>query len=127
MPVKESGVKIQNIKLQKIVIMPFVEIKDQASKEVVKGYIGKTIHTGTMTLMYWTVKKGAIMPIHSHIHEQISHVLEGKFELTVDDETKVLEPGIVAVIPPQVKHGGKALTACLLLDVFHPEREDYKF
>jgi quercetin dioxygenase-like cupin family protein len=67
------------------------------------------------------------MPIHSHIHEQVAHVLKGRFELTVGDETKVLEPGIVAVIPPNLPHGGKAITDCELLDVFHPEREDYKF
>ena len=108
-------------------IMPFLSVKEQPSKEVVKGYTGRTIHTGTMTFMYWTVKEGAVMPIHSHLHEQVSHVLEGKFELSLNGNTRVLEPGIVAVIPPHVEHGGKALTNCLLLDVFHPERDDYKF
>jgi quercetin dioxygenase-like cupin family protein len=107
--------------------MPFVEVPALSSKEIVPGYTARTIHTGTMTLVYWTVAEGAAMPEHSHLQEQIAHVLQGRFELTVDGETRVLEPGTVAVIPPHLKHGGRAITACELLDVFHPEREDYKF
>lgn len=107
--------------------MAFIELDHFNSKEVIKGYHAKVIHTGTMTFMYWTVEEGAAMPIHTHMHEQVAHVLSGQFELTVDGETRLLEPGIVAVIPSHVPHGGRAITACNLLDVFHPEREDYKF
>jgi quercetin dioxygenase-like cupin family protein len=107
--------------------MAFIEITTLSSREVIKGYIGRAIHTGTTTLMYWTVEAGADMPIHSHIHEQVAHVLKGKFELIVNGEPRILEPGIVAVIPPNIPHGGHAITDCELLDVFTPEREDYKF
>jgi len=54
-------------------------------------------------------------------------VLEGRFELEVNGEVRILEPGIVAAIPPHVPHGGRAITACRLLDVFLPERENYKW
>jgi quercetin dioxygenase-like cupin family protein len=107
--------------------MPFFDIATLNEKEVIAGYRGKTINTGTMTFMYWTVEEGAVMPEHSHLHEQVAHVLKGKFELTVDGQTEMLEPGRVAVILPHVKHGGRAITTCELLDVFNPEREDYKF
>ena len=107
--------------------MPFVELETLTAKEVIPGYTARAVHTGTMTFIYWTVEEGAAMPIHSHLHEQVAHVISGQFELTVDGETQVLEPGKVAVIPPLVPHGGKAITACTLLDVFLPERDDYKF
>ena len=107
--------------------MPFIEIKDLMSKEVVKGYTGRSLHTGTMSFMYWSVIAGAEIPIHKHHHQQVAHVLKGKFELTVDGETRILEPGIVAMIPSNVPHGGRAISDCELLDVFQPEREDYKF
>lgn len=107
--------------------MPFFDVLELNEKQVISGYKGRAIHTGTMTFMYWTVDAGAVMPEHSHLHEQVAHVLKGNFELTVDGQTALLEPGKVAVISPHVRHGGKAITACELLDVFYPEREDYKF
>ena len=107
--------------------MSFIELNTLNEKEVIPGYKSRGIHTGTMSFVYWTVEAGAVMPEHSHIHEQVANVLKGKFELTLDGETKLLEPGIVAVIPSNVKHGGRAITRCELLDVFLPEREDYKF
>lgn len=110
-----------------IFFMPFIDVKTLTEKEQIRGFHGRAIHTGTMSFVYWQVEAGASIPIHSHPHEQVAHVQKGEFELTVNGETKVLEPGIVAVIPPHVPHGGKAVTDCELLDVFLPERDDYKW
>jgi quercetin dioxygenase-like cupin family protein len=107
--------------------MPFIDVKDLPVYEIVPGYQARIIHSGNLTLVYWSVEEGAEIAMHHHLHEQVAHVLTGSFSLTIGNETKVLEPGRVAVIPPHAKHGGKALTACELLDVFYPEREDYKF
>ena len=107
--------------------MNFISKADLPAREVIKGYQARTIHTGNLTLVYWSVEAGAAMPLHSHLHEQVSHVLSGIFELTVGDETRLLDPGIVAAIPPHIPHGGRAVTDCELLDVFYPEREDYRF
>ena len=104
-----------------------IEIRTLPEKEIVKGFVAKFIHTDTLTMGYWDVEEGAVLPMHAHFHEQITTVIEGKFELTVGDETRVYENGLVAVIPPNVVHGGKALTACKLFDIFSPVREDYKF
>jgi len=53
-------------------------------------------------------------------------VISGRFEFTVGPETRILEPGMAAVIPGNTLHAGRALTACRVLDVFSPVREDYR-
>ncbi len=62
---------------------------------------------------------------HAHPHEQVTQLLEGTFELTVDGVTTLLEPDTMIVIPPNAVHTGRALTPCRILDVFWPIREDY--
>ncbi len=70
-----------------------------------------------------------IVPRHfeSQIHEQITHVLKGQLELTIDGIMNIFEEGKVAVIASNVKHSARALTDCKVMDVFSPAREDYKF
>ena len=99
---------------------------DIKTVEVAPGFFSKLIHTETNTINFLEVKKGASIPRHRHVHEQLSFAIEGKFEMTVDGVPKVLEPGVFAVIPSNVWHGGIAITDCKLIDFFSPVREDYR-
>ena len=91
-----------------------------------EGFAGRFATGRTMTSVTWTVTAGAILPEHAHPHEQVAHVLEGEFELTIGNETERLGPGTVAFIPSDVPHSGRALTECRIIDVFHPVRDDYR-
>lgn len=90
------------------------------------GYHAKMIHGEKLSIAYWNVEKGAQVPEHSHEHEQVMQVLEGEFEFKVDGVTKIYTPNDLVVIPSFAVHSGKALTACKLMDVFSPVREEYK-
>ena len=103
-----------------------IDLSTLHEKEVIKGFQGRFVHTPAMTLGYWNISSGAILPAHSHIHEQVTQVEEGEFELTVDGITNVYTKGMVAVIAPNIVHSGRALTDCKVFDIFHPVREDYK-
>lgn len=107
--------------------MPFINLKDVMSKELLPGFHGKMIHTENMTLAYWDIKAGSILPEHHHVHEQVAaQVLHGEFELTLAGETRVMKSGDIAVIPSNAVHSGRAITDCQLMDVFSPAREDYQ-
>ena len=101
-------------------------ISDLKQKEVIEGYTARFVHSEHMTMVFWEVEAGAAIPTHSHPHEQLSQIIEGKFEMLIDGKTIILEPGSVLVIPSNIEHGGKALTACKITDTFTPVREDYK-
>jgi quercetin dioxygenase-like cupin family protein len=106
--------------------MYFQSLSDFSEKEMFPGYWGRFVHGDTMTVAFWNIKAGSSIPLHHHVHEQVMHVLEGKFEFTVDGNTQICEKGAVVVIPSNVPHKGKSLTDCRIIDVFHPVREDYR-
>ena len=106
--------------------MPFINLSTLEEKEIVPGYKATFVHAENMTIAYWKIEAGAALPEHSHPHEQVSTVTEGHFELTVDGETRQVESGTVAVVPPNVTHAGRAITDCRIIDVFYPVRDDYK-
>jgi quercetin dioxygenase-like cupin family protein len=103
-----------------------VELSAIPPRETAPGYAGRFIHTAGMTLAYFEIKAGSASPEHAHVHEQVSQVLEGVFQLTVAGEPVILKPGVVLVIPSNVRHSGLAITDCKLLDIFNPVREDFR-
>ena len=104
----------------------FKYFSDINTKEIAPGFFSKLIHTNTNTINFREVAAGCSVPLHKHIHEQCSFAIEGKFEMTVNGETQVLEPGFFAIIPSNMVHGGIAVTDCKLIDIFSPVREDYR-
>jgi|SRR5680860_1164308 len=102
------------------------DISKIEEKEIIRGFKGKFFHTNSFTIAFWEIEEGSVLPEHSHIHEQSTQVIEGKLELVVEGVVTVLEPGMIANIPSNVIHRGKALTNCKVTDVFSPTREDYK-
>ena len=102
------------------------ELNQIEQKEIISGFKARFVHTENTTIAYWEIEKGAELPLHSHVHEQIAMVTKGFFEMTIGDKTEVYQPGKIAVIPSNVEHSGKALSDCEITDIFSPVREDYQ-
>ncbi|HUP23537.1 MAG TPA: cupin domain-containing protein [Thermoanaerobaculia bacterium] len=106
--------------------MSRVELSATPEREPIPGFHGRFVHTDTMTFAYWDIDQGSAIPEHSHPHEQVVNPLEGELELVVSGARHLLSPGSVYVIPGGTPHSARAITACRVLDVFHPVREDYR-
>ena len=71
------------------------------------------------------LKKGCIVPEHSHVNEQITYVLEGALKFWIDSKEIVVNAGEVLTIPPNMPHKAEALVDTVDLDVFSPPRADW--
>jgi quercetin dioxygenase-like cupin family protein len=97
------------------------------AREILGGAVrGHYAHLAGMTAGEVRLDANTVVPMHEHPHEQVTYVIEGRFEFTVGDETTIMEPGTAAMIPGGARHGGRTLTACRVIDVFAPAREDYR-
>jgi quercetin dioxygenase-like cupin family protein len=105
--------------------MSFISLRELEERQPVPGFRARFVHSEQMTVAHWQIDKGAVMPEHAHHHEQIVNVIEGELALVVAGEEKTMTAGDVAIIPSNALHSGVARTACRVIDVFHPTREDY--
>ncbi|HEY0565925.1 MAG TPA: cupin domain-containing protein [Terriglobales bacterium] len=71
------------------------------------------------------LKKGCVVPMHSHINEQLTYILEGALKFTIAGREIVVGAGEVLCIPPNVPHEAVALEDTVDLDVFNPPRQDW--
>jgi unsaturated pyranuronate lyase len=98
-------------------------------KERLSDVLDRKLITGDrMMLAHVYLKKGAVVPQHSHENEQITYILEGGLRFWIGaDESEVIEvlAGEVLHIPSHVPHKAEALEDTLDVDVFSPPRQDW--
>ena len=102
---------------------------DSMKKERVSDMLERRLITGDrMMLAHVYLKKGCIVPKHSHENEQLTYILEGALRFWIgDDEAQELtvHAGEVLLIPSNVPHKAEALEETLDVDVFSPPRQDW--
>lgn len=86
----------------------------------------KVIHTERMTICKIRLKKGAVVPMHSHENEQITVLETGALRFIFQNEDKVIHDGDMLAIPPHAPHRVEALEDSLAMDLFSPVREDWR-
>ncbi len=85
----------------------------------------RVIHSERMTTAKILLRKGGVVPRHSHENEQISHVLEGSLLFQFDDSEITARAGDLVEIAPGEPHRVVALEDSVAMDVFQPVRDDW--
>ena len=85
----------------------------------------QVIHAANMTVARIQLRKGAAVPEHQHVNEQISSLQQGRLRFHLAGQEITLEAGEMLEIPPNVPHSVVALEDSVAVDVFAPVREDW--
>jgi quercetin dioxygenase-like cupin family protein len=100
---------------------------DWPAVEAVPGVERRVLACGRdVMIVQFTIQAGAEVPLHTHPHEQVGHVVSGRMQFRIGDEVRELGPGDGYSVPGGVLHGATGVTEVVAVDSFHPVREDYR-
>jgi quercetin dioxygenase-like cupin family protein len=94
--------------------------------EAMNPLLGRQLIVGHQVMLARVLlKMGCIVPLHSHIIEQLSYILEGALKFYIDGKEIVVHAGEVLTIPPNMPHKAEAMEDTVDLDIFNPPRADW--
>jgi quercetin dioxygenase-like cupin family protein len=107
--------------------MPLIDYDSATPVEMFPGVVRRTLTDGDrLMLIEVTAEEGAVVPMHTHRHEQTGRLISGRFLFELGDEKREIGPGDCWLVPSNVPHQVTALERSLALDIFSPPREDYR-
>jgi len=99
---------------------------DAVPVEMLLGVVRRTLCSADrMTICEFTLDKDAVVPLHSHEHEQAGYVVSGRGLLQIGDEERELRAGDGYLVPSNVPHAVTALEPSVAIDIFSPPRKEY--
>ncbi len=99
---------------------------DQVPSEAMSPLLDRQYISGAQSMLARIfLKKGCVVPTHSHPNEQISYILSGALEMNAEGVIHIIRAGDVLVIPSGIPHSARALEDTINLDLFAPPRQDW--
>lgn len=105
--------------------MPFINFSERKKVKLWEGITARLFHSEKITFGHVTLQQGTVLPEHSHVHEQWTHVIDGEMMFDIDGDKTLLTAGMAAFIPSGITHSAHAITTCKVIDCFLPVRDDF--
>jgi len=105
--------------------MPFVDINTLRVTQRLPGWHGRYFQSPSMTFAHYDFVRGASIHEHFHPQEEVYEVIEGELELTIDGVTQIAKPGLVGIVPGNVRHSVKALSDGRAIIIDYPVRPEF--
>ena len=106
------------------IAVAFVDTNTLEVIERLPGWRGRYFHSPSMTFAHYDFKRGSSIHEHFHAQEEVYEVIEGELELTIGGVKQVARPGLVGIVPSNVRHSVKALTDGRAIIVDYPLRQE---
>ena len=106
----------------------FFDPEARTKTEALPGVALRTFWGEQMLVSLVDLAPGAVIPAHSHPHEQVGMMVRGEMALTIADETRQVRVGDIYIVPGDVAHSVVTGPAgAQAIEAFSPVREAYKF
>jgi len=105
--------------------MAVVDVDNLKVIERLPGWRGRYFHTANLTFAHYDFSEGSSIHEHHHHEEEVYEVIEGEVEVTIDGVDHIAKPGLVAIVPSNVRHSVRAKTDGRLIVIDHPARPDF--
>lgn len=107
--------------------MTFFKESDLKSKQLLTGIKLKAVAGEKTMITLFDLDPNAVIPSHKHPHEQISYIIKGEMEFTLEGKTQILREGDGVVIPSNKEHSARILSQpTKAIDAWYPIREEYR-
>jgi quercetin dioxygenase-like cupin family protein len=108
--------------MEKTVMNHFISLEKLELQELIKGGFVGSVQTENLTIAYTDMKAGAEIPLHQHLEEAVDIVLYGELKMQIGNNTGLLRPGMMSLVPSNVPHMARAITDCKVATIFYPRR-----
>jgi quercetin dioxygenase-like cupin family protein len=99
---------------------------DDLPEEPVNALVSRRVmHTPAMTIIQLSYKEGGIVPLHHHVHEQVTMVLSGSVQMKMGGQSVIVGAGESLAVPSNAPHLAEALEDATVIEVFVPARTDW--
>jgi quercetin dioxygenase-like cupin family protein len=98
---------------------------DIPAEQINPSIARRFITADRVTIAHFVLKRGGVVPQHSHENEQVSYIISGALKFIFEGREIVVKAGEVLQIPPNVPHAAETLEDVVAIDVFSPVREDW--
>lgn len=102
------------------------QIEELAKLPAPEDFDTRFMHTDNMSVAFNSMKAGARVPEHSHLHETIDFVQEGELMMIVEGVEYRMGAGMVTRVDAEKRHAAYAITDCKVINIFYPKREDFR-
>jgi quercetin dioxygenase-like cupin family protein len=97
--------------------IPSEQINPSTARQYVTG--------DRVTVARFDLKRGGVVPRHSHENEQVSHVLSGALKFKINGQEVIVGAGELLQIPGGLEHEVEVVEDTIVIDVFSPVRQDW--